>query len=109
MDNVTSSSSESSVDGRGGSVAGSEYLNLGMFGSSHPSGVTDLLLGSGGAFGGGTIGNGYGNEVANGPTSSSTFDLNDFPSLGGGASGSGVGAGSRCSTSQTRKVMEIKG
>ena len=86
----TSSSSASSVDGRVGSTGGSEFLNLGMFGSGQSSGV-ELLLGSGGAFGGGTLGNGYGNDISSGPTSSSTFDINDFPSLGGGAPGSGGG------------------
>jgi CCR4-NOT transcription complex subunit 2 len=92
---TSSASSVTSSDGRnGGSVGasgGSEFLNLGMFGQS--SGATDLLLGTGG-FGGG-LGNGYGNEgLANAATSSgsSAFDLNDFPSLGGGAGtvGSGV-------------------
>jgi hypothetical protein len=87
----TSSSAASSVDGRGGAAGGSEFLNLGMFGSGQPSAVSDILLGSGGAFGGGTLGNGYGNDASSGPTSSSTFDLNDFPSLGGGPPGSGAG------------------
>lgn len=86
---TSSASSVTSSDGRSGVAGGgSEFLNLGMFGQS--SGAGELLLGTSG-FGGG-LGNGYGGSelglgsVANGP-SSSAFDLNDFPSLGGGAAG----------------------
>jgi CCR4-NOT transcription complex subunit 2 len=89
MDSVpTSTSSASSVtssDGRSGAVGGgSEFLNLGMFGQSSGSG--DLLLGTSG-FGGG-LGNGYGSDFGLGSSAkTSAFDLNDFPSLGGGAAG----------------------
>jgi hypothetical protein len=85
-----STSSTSSVDGRGsGAGGGSEYLNLGMFGGSQQSGVSDLLLGAGGFSG--SLGNGFGNDAnapsssMAGPSSSGTtaFDLSDFPSLGG--------------------------
>lgn len=93
------SSAASSVDGRGG--GGGDYLNLGMFGGQQ-SGVGDLLLGTGG-FGGGSLGNGFGNDAgvanssnAGAPSTSSAFDLSDFPSLGnsnngGAAAGSGNG------------------
>mmetsp|Transcript_26911 Transcript_26911/g.40727 ORF Transcript_26911/g.40727 Transcript_26911/m.40727 type:complete len:474 (-) Transcript_26911:215-1636(-) len=96
MDSIPSSSAATSttnsLDGRGtGSGSNSDFLNLSMFGQ--PSGVGDLLLGAG-SFGG-SIGNGYGNDSGSSnsvpsvgaPTSgsgSTTFDLNDFPSLGGG-------------------------
>lgn len=84
-------SATSSLDGRpGGSGGGSDFLNLGMFGQ--PSGgVGDLLLGGTGSFGGASLGNGYSNDSAPASSSgSSAFDLNDFPSLGGGV---GVGSG----------------
>lgn len=103
MDSIPSSSAATSttnsLDGRGtGSGGNSDFLNLSMFGQ--PSGVGDLLLGAG-SFGG-SIGNGYGNDSGSSnsvpsvgaPTSgsgSTTFDLNDFPSLGGGG-GAGGGA-----------------
>jgi CCR4-NOT transcription complex subunit 2 len=89
MDSVpTSTSSASSVassDGRSGAVGGgSEFLNLGMFGQSSGSG--DLLLGTSGFSGG--LGNGYGSDFGLGSSAkTSAFDLNDFPSLGGGAVG----------------------
>ena len=107
----TTSSVASSVDGRsGGTGGGSNYLNLGMFGSSQQSGVSDLLLGAGGFSG--SLGNGFGND-SGAPSSSNTggnssgasaFDLSDFPSLGGSAnngvnsqtnSGSGLAAALR--------------
>lgn len=83
----TATSATNSLDGRGpGGGGGSDFLNLGMFGQ--PSGgVGDLLLGSSGF--GGALGNGYGNEPP--PSGSSAFDINDFPSLGGGAGGNNVG------------------
>jgi CCR4-NOT transcription complex subunit 2 len=83
----TATSASNSLDGRGaGGGGGSDFLNLGMFGQ--PSGgVGDLLLGSSGF--GGALGNGYGNDPL--PSGSSAFDLNDFPSLGGGAGGNNVG------------------
>mmetsp|Transcript_17501 Transcript_17501/g.29066 ORF Transcript_17501/g.29066 Transcript_17501/m.29066 type:complete len:486 (+) Transcript_17501:492-1949(+) len=88
-------SATNSLDGRGAVPGGgTDFLNLGMFGQ--PSGgVGDLLLGSSGF--GGALGNGYGNESGGSnpisssgvpsATGSSAFDLNDFPSLGGGAGG----------------------
>jgi hypothetical protein len=70
-----------------------------MFGGSQPTGVSDLLLGAGGFTG--SLGNGFGSDAGapsssgapGGAQSSSTaFDLNDFPSLGGtGVGGTGVG------------------
>jgi len=85
-----------------------------MFGSSsqqNSNGISDLLLGGAGGFGGAgsSLGNGFGNSAvateasstsgaglapggtssgtatsgANGTSSNTTFDLNDFPSLGG--------------------------
>lgn len=69
-----------------------------MFGGSQQSGVSDLLLGSGGFSG--SLGNGFGNE-GGAPSSSATagasagtsaFDLNDFPSLGGAANSGGSSA-----------------
>lgn len=85
-------SAASSVDGRSGGSGGSELL--GMFGQT--SGVSELLLGSS-SFGGG-FGNGYANDTstttsvssggAPAPSGASTFDLSDFPSLGGTSSGS---------------------
>jgi hypothetical protein len=83
----TTSSAASSVDGRsvaGG--AGSDYLNLGMFAgnSGGAQQLGDLLGGSGGF----PLGNGFGNDNM-GPNSGASappgtsFDLSDFPSLGG--------------------------
>ena len=67
-----------------------------MFGASQQTGVSDLLLGAGG-FGGGSLGNGFGNDTgapsssgAGGtPGGTNAFDLNDFPSLGGTANSGG--------------------
>ena len=93
----TASSASASLDGR--SIGGSEFLNLGMFGgnnstnsSSHPSQQpSEVLVGGTGAGGGlGTLGNGFGNDSsgASGVGAPGTsFDLNDFPSLGVSASG----------------------
>jgi hypothetical protein len=86
----TTSSAASSVDGRTSSVAGSDFLSRGMFSSQQES----LLLGAGGAGGVFSLGNGFSNESITGTAVSSSgtsFDLSDFPSLGGGA---GVGASS---------------
>ena len=67
------SSAASSVDG--GSRSG-EYPNLGMFsGNASGGGTNDLLTGEG-AF---SLGNGFNNEAG----SDTSFDLSDFPSLGG--------------------------
>ena len=88
-------SATNSLDGRGVSGGGSDFLNLGMFG--HPSGVGDLLLGTSGF--GGSLASAYGNDSGGsssvtssgvpGSTGSSAFDINDFPSLGG--SGGNIG------------------
>mmetsp|Transcript_3496 Transcript_3496/g.4054 ORF Transcript_3496/g.4054 Transcript_3496/m.4054 type:complete len:472 (+) Transcript_3496:51-1466(+) len=101
MESVPTSSAATSTTnsldgGRGaGSGGNPDFLNLTMFGQ--PSGVGELLLGTG-SFGG-SIGNGYGNDSgttnsvssvgAPTSTSSSTFDLNDFPSLGDGRGAGG--------------------
>ena len=95
-DPLFSSSLDGKSVGRGGS---SDYLRIGMFGGSQQSGVSDLLLGAGG-FSGGSLGNGFGNDTGapsssgSGGTASGTtaFDLNDFPSLGGGSANSGAGS-----------------
>jgi CCR4-NOT transcription complex subunit 2 len=98
MDSMPASSSaatsaSNSLDGRGGS----DYLNLGMFGQ--PSGVGDILLGG---FPGSLI-NGYetggSSSVTSGApasTTSSAFDLNDFPTLGAG--GGSIGGSASSST-----------
>jgi hypothetical protein len=77
-----------------GELGGSDFLNRGMFSSQQES----LLMGTGGNGGGGvfSIGNGFSNDNAlsggNGSSLGTSFDLSDFPSLGGGASaGSGNG------------------
>lgn len=94
----TASSASTSLEGRG--LGGSDYLNLGMFGganststSSHPTQQpSEVLVGGTGAGGGlGSLGNGFGNDVsgASGVGAPGTsFDLNDFPSLGVSAGGS---------------------
>lgn len=90
----TPSSAASSVDGRSNSVGGGDFLNRGMF-----SGQQESLLvgaGTGGVF---SLGNGFGHDsgIAGGTISSSgtSFDLSDFPSLGGVGVGSvGIAAGS---------------
>lgn len=86
----STSSAASSVDGRSSSVGGGDFLNRGMFSGQQES----LLVGAGGVF---SLGNGFGNDsgITGGLTSPSgtSFDLSDFPSLGGGGGG-GVAAGS---------------
>lgn len=83
----TTSSAASSVDGaRSG---GSDYLNLGMFSAGGSSGG-DLLVGGAG-FGPSSL-NGFGNDGTS-STPGTSFDLSDFPSLGG-TSGSQANAGS---------------
>eukprot|EP00977_Amphora_coffeiformis_P005503 scaffold1168_cov167-Amphora_coffeaeformis.AAC.36 len=94
----TASTASASLDGR--SLGGTDYLNLGMFGgnnstpsSSHPSQQPSEVLVGGTAAGGGlgVLGNGFGND-SSGPSGvgapGTSFDLNDFPSLGVSASGS---------------------
>ena len=81
------SSAASSVDGRSVSTGGggaAEYLNLGMF-SSGSSGQSELLGGNDGGF---SLGNGF-NENSAG----TSFDLSDFPSLGGGNNAAAASAG----------------
>lgn len=96
----TTSSAASSVDGRPNSVAGSDFLNRGMFTSQPES----LLMGAGGAGGVFSLGNGFGNDggISGAAASSSgtSFDLSEFPSLGGGSgivtgSGNGLAAALR--------------
>ena len=94
----TASSASASLDGR--SLGGSDYLNLGMFGgnnstssSNHPSQQpSEVLVGGTGAGGGlGSLGNGFGNDssgVSGVGAPGTSFDLNDFPSLGVSAGGS---------------------
>lgn len=118
----TTSSAASSVDGRSvgaGSVSGSDYLNLGMFAgggggvsnnNNNGQQLGDVLGGAGGGF---SLGNGFSND--NGPNSNNinmnsgapstpgtSFDLSDFPSLGGtgniaqaGPGGNGLAAALR--------------
>lgn len=94
----TASSVGSSVDGR--SVGGgSDYLNLGMFAGGSVGGQQqqqqsrDILVG--GAGGGFSLGNGFGNDSSGAGNSApgSSFDLTDFPSLGGTASAAPSGNG----------------
>ena len=97
----TTSSAASSAEGRSG--AGSDFINRAMFTSSGtsqhqlPGGGENLLVGgAGGVF---SLGNGFGNDstgLGGGAVSNSgtSFDLSDFPSLGGGGGvGGGVGGG----------------
>jgi hypothetical protein len=88
------SSAASSVDGRSVGGGAPEYLNLGMFssgGSGQPQLSSDLLVGDG-AF---SLGNGFGND--SGAVGGTSFDLSDFPSLGGtslgGTANAAVSAG----------------
>jgi CCR4-NOT transcription complex subunit 2 len=104
----TTSSAASSVDGRsvsGGSDGG--YLNLGMFSATGVSSgntqqqlqhqqTSELLVG--GSSTGYSLPNGFGNIASNdsnlvNPGSGTSFDLNDFPSLGVGSGSNAVGGG----------------
>ena len=100
MDGATSGSNNSAP---GGNINGaSGFLNLGSLGSSQ-SIVGGMGLFSTGGGGGDGIGNNFGTSFGNGFTNDGanagsgvgsanpSFDLNDFPSLGGSA---GLGAGS---------------
>jgi CCR4-NOT transcription complex subunit 2 len=104
----TTSSTASSVDGRSAGVVGggaSDFLNRGMFSSNASSSSNNpqqqqesLLVGGAGGF---SLGNGFGNNestglgaVASASSSGTSFDLSDFPSLGGGAGISSGTAGS---------------
>lgn len=99
MEATSAASSASSVDGR--SVGGSsDYLNLGMFtsgGTGQQQQSNDLLVGAGSGF---SLGNGFGADSTGATTSGTSFDLSDFPSLGGtagsaAASGNGLAAALR--------------
>ena len=94
----TTSSAASSAEGRGS--GGSDFINRGMFAAagSQPqqsgSGENMLVGGAGGGF---SLGNGFGNDstgLGGGAVSSSgtSFDLSDFPSLGGTGGGGGGAA-----------------
>lgn len=75
MEGASTTSSTSSVDGR----TGSDYLNRGAFNGQLPQNEgTGLLTGFTGA-------NGFGNDVG------TSFDLNDFPSLGASVGGNSNG------------------
>lgn len=96
MDGAASTTgSNSSVTEANNTSVASSFLNLGSLGSSPGMG----LFSSGG---GGGLGSGFGNSFGNGFSNDGgivnpSFDLNDFPSLGGGAAsgaGSTVNAGS---------------
>jgi CCR4-NOT transcription complex subunit 2 len=82
----TASSAASSVDGRSGTLGGTDYLNLGMFSSGGGNMAQGDLLGAGSS---GFL-NGFGNPTeSSNQVSSSTgtsFDLSEFPSLGGASS-----------------------
>ncbi len=71
----TASSAASSVDGRS-SGGNTDYLNLGMF----SSGPSDLLEGGFSSLNNNNNNTNFGNELTGGTTS---FDLSDFPTLGG--------------------------
>ncbi|GAX10842.1 CCR4-NOT transcription complex subunit 2 [Fistulifera solaris] len=71
----TASSAASSVDGRS-SGGTTDYLNLGMF----SSGPSDLLEGGFSSLNNNNNNTNFGNELTGGTTS---FDLSDFPTLGG--------------------------
>ena len=102
MDGAASTTgSNSSATGANNSSVASSFLNLGSLGSS-PTVVGGMGLFSSGGGGGGGLGSGFGNSFGNGFSNdcgiaNPSFDLNDFPSLGGGAAsgaGSTVNAGS---------------
>lgn len=86
----TTSSAASSVDGRSVGGNGTDFLTLGMFATSGaqvtPAHSNDLLVGDSGAFslGGNVNTNAFGAESSGG----TSFDLSDFPSLGGGGGSS---------------------
>jgi hypothetical protein len=90
-----STASSASLDGR--SLGGGDFLNLGMFGggsaASHPSQQPSEVLVGGTGTGGGLsgLGNGFGNDssgASGAGVPGTSFDLNDFPSLGGTSAGS---------------------
>ena len=98
---TTSTGSNSSASGVSNSNGASSFLNLGNLGSS-PAVVGGMGLFSSGGGGGEGLGSSFGTSFGHGfsndsGSSNPSFDLNDFPSLGGGAAsgaGSTVSAGS---------------
>ena len=98
---TTSTGSNNSAPGVSNSNGASSFLNLGSLGSS-PAVVGGMGLFSSGGGGGEGLGSSFGTSFVNGfsndsGSSNPSFDLNDFPSLGGGAAsgaGSTVSAGS---------------
>jgi CCR4-NOT transcription complex subunit 2 len=98
----TTSSAASSVDGRSSSVGGSDFLNRGMFSGQQES----LLVGTGGVF---SLGNGFGNDsgISGGVNSSSgtSFDLSDFPSLGGGVSNNNSASGLAAALREQQQIL----
>jgi hypothetical protein len=106
MEGATSAtSSTSSVDGRSLGGGGSDFLNLGMFssGGSGQQPSSDLLVGAvGGAF---SLGNGFGLDSGAAAVGTS-FDLSDFPSLGGtGAAASGNGLAAALRQQQQQQLL----
>lgn len=98
---TTSQGSNNSAPGGTSSNGASGFLNLGSLGSNNTSAVVGgmgLFSSGGGGDGiggfGTSLGNGFANDGtsigAGGGSSNPSFDLNDFPSLGGGAA-SGAG------------------
>ena len=102
----TTSSAASSVDGRTSSVGANDFLNRGMFSSQQES----LLMGAGGGNGGVfSMGNGFSNENVlsggNGSALGTSFDLSDFPSLGGGGAGTGSGNGLAAALREQQQIL----
>ena len=105
----TTSSAASSVDGRTSSTVGAnDFLNRGMFSSQQES----LLMGAGGSSGGVfSMGNGFSNDNVlsggNGSSLGTSFDLSDFPSLGGGA-GTGSGNGLAAALREQQQILALQ-
>jgi len=105
----TASSAASSVDGRNTGGTGSDYLNLGMFSGSGATQQGELLVGGAG-FGGGSALNGFGNDAQAGATPPGTtpgtsFDLSDFPSLGGTSNNNAGGNGLAAALRQQQQML----